>query len=94
MAGSGTINLDMLEAKITKAAEHIARLREEKFRLEQSNKELKEKFDSLYIKNEDLTRELEILRTEQQKTGDFDKTREEIKGKVEEMLAKLDDLDI
>lgn len=94
MAGSGTINLDMLEAKITKAAEHIAHLREEKFKLEQSNKELKGKMDSLYIKNEDLTRELEILRTEKQKTGDFDKTREEIKGKVEEMLAKLDDLDI
>ncbi|MDD4858158.1 MAG: cell division protein ZapB [Candidatus Krumholzibacteria bacterium] len=94
MAGSGIINLDMLEEKITKAAEHIARLKEENSRLERINKELKEKFDSLYIKNEELTRELEILRTEGQQRGDFDKTREEIKGKVEEMLAKLDQLDI
>ena len=94
MAGSTTINLDALEEKITKAAEHIARLREEKIKLEQSNKELKEKIDSLYIRNEELTRELEILRTDRQQTGDFDKTREEIKGKVEEMLAKLDNLDI
>ncbi|HEY5133219.1 MAG TPA: hypothetical protein VII85_06010 [Candidatus Krumholzibacteriaceae bacterium] len=94
MAGSGIINLDMLEEKITKAAEHIARLRDEKIRLEEINKELKEKIDSLYIKNEELTRELEILRTDKQRTGDFDKTREEIKGKVEEMLARLDELDI
>jgi len=94
MAGSGIINLDMLEEKITKAAEHIARLRDEKIRLEGINKELKEKIDSLYIKNEELTKELQILRTDKQRTGDFDKTREEIKGKVEEMLARLDELDI
>jgi len=94
MAGTGMINLDLLEEKITKAAEHIARLKEEKLKLEESNKELKERIDSLYIRNEELARELEVLRTEKQKTGDFDKTREEIKGKVEEMLAKLDGLDI
>ena len=94
MAGTGIINLDLLEEKITKAAEHIARLKDEKLKLEQHNKELKEKIDSLYISNEQLTRQLEILRTEKQRTGDFDQTREEIKGKVEEMLAKLDQLDI
>jgi FtsZ-binding cell division protein ZapB len=94
MAGSGIINLDMLEEKITKAAEHISRLKEDKLRLETINKELKEKMDSLYITNGDLMRELEILRTEKKKAGDFDQTREEIKGKVEEMLAKLDQLDI
>ena len=94
MAGSGIINLDMLEEKITKAAEHISRLKEDKLRLEAINKELKEKMDLLYITNGDLSRELEILRTEKKKTGDFDQTREEIKGKVEEMLAKLDQLDI
>ena len=94
MAGSGIINLDMLEEKITKAAEHISRLKEEKLRLEQVNKELKEKLDSLYIVNSDLKREIEILQKEKKTTGDFDQTREEIKGKVEEMLAKLDQLDI
>ena len=94
MAGTGIINLDMLEEKITKAAEHISRLKEEKLRLEESNKELKEKMDSLYIVNSDLKRELEILRSEKKSAGDFDQTREEIKGKVEEMLAKLDQLEI
>ena len=94
MAGTGIINLDMLEEKITRAVEHISRLKEDKLRLEEVNKELKEKIDSLYILNGDLRRELEILRTEKKKTGDFDQTREEIKGKVEEMLAKLDQLDI
>jgi hypothetical protein len=94
MAGTGTINLDALEEKITKAAEHIARLKDDRSRLEALNKELKEKIDSLYIKNEELTRELEILRSDTARTRDFDKTREEIKGKVDEMLAKLDQLDI
>jgi chromosome segregation ATPase len=94
MASTGIVNLDMLEEKINKAAEHIVRLKEEKIKLDQSNKELKEKIDLLYISNEELTRELEILRTDKQRTGDFDKTREEIKGKVEEMLARLDQLDI
>jgi len=94
MAGSGIISLDMLEEKITRAAEHISRLKEEKMRLEAINKELKEKVESLYISNGDLTRELEVLRTEKKMAGDFDQTREEIKGKVEEMLAKLDQLDI
>lgn len=93
MAGTGIINLDLLEEKITKAAGHIARLKEEKSALEENNKELKGKIDLLYIRNEELTRELEILRTEKQKTGDFDKTREEIKGRIEEMLAKLDQLE-
>lgn len=93
MAGIGIGNLDLLEEKITKAAEHIARLKEEKFALERSNKELKERSDSLYIMNEELKRELEILRTDKQRTGDFDKTREEIKGRIEEMLAKLDQLE-
>jgi predicted nuclease with TOPRIM domain len=94
MAGTGMINLDLLEEKVTKAAEHIARLKEEKLKLEESNKELKGRIDSLYIRNEELAKELEVLRTEKQKTGDFDNTREEIKGKVEEMLATLDSLDI
>jgi len=94
MAGTGIGNLDLLEEKITKAAEHIARLREEKFALERSNKELKEKFDSLYIKNEELKKELGSVRSEKLRTADFDKTREEIKGRIEEMLAKLDQLEV
>lgn len=94
MTPSGIINLDILEEKITKAAEAITRLKAEKAELERSNKELKQKFDSVYIRNEELTREIEHLRAERQRTGDFEKTREEIKGKVEEMLAKLDQLDM
>lgn len=88
------MNLEALEQKIEKAAEHISRLREEKIALERSNKELKEKLDSLYIKNEQLSREIESLRAERHMAGDFEKTREEIKNKVEEMLAKLDQLEI
>jgi uncharacterized coiled-coil DUF342 family protein len=94
MAGAGTINLDALEDKINKAAERIAVLKEEKLALEGINKELKEKIDSLYIKNEDLTKQIESLKREKGKATEFEKTREEINGKVEEMLAKLEQLDI
>jgi FtsZ-binding cell division protein ZapB len=94
MANTGIINLDALEEKINKAAEHIARLKAEKSALERDNKELKEKIESLYIKNEELLTEIENVRAERQRTGDFEKTREEIKGKVEEMLAKLDQIDV
>jgi uncharacterized coiled-coil DUF342 family protein len=94
MAGQGIVNLDALEEKINKAAERIAALKQEKLVLEAQNKELKEKIDSLYIKNEELTKQIEILKREKGKTTEFEKTREEINGKVEEMLAKLEQLDI
>lgn len=94
MAGAGTINLDALEDKINKAAERIAGLKDEKLALEGINKELKEKIDSLYIKTEELTKQIEILKREKGKATEFEKTREEINGKVEEMLAKLEQLDI
>ncbi len=93
-SGPGTINLDVLEDKINKAAERIAALKLEKLALEAMNKELKEKIDSLYIKNEELTKQIEILKRDKGKTTEFEKTREEINGKVEEMLAKLEQLDI
>ena len=55
---------------------------------------MKEKIDSLYINKEELLKEIEILKSEKERNEDSGKAREEIKAKIEEMLAKLDELDI
>lgn len=92
--GSALAGLDTLEEKIKKTAELIARLKKEKGKAEELNKELKERSETLYIKNEELTKEIENLKMKEAKGSDFDKTREEIKRKIEEMLAKMEELDI
>ncbi len=94
MADPGLVGLELLEEKIVKAAQLIERLREEKKAAEESNKVLKEKIDLLYINNEELSKELEIFNRNKENKKDFDKTREEINNKIEEMLVKLDSLEI
>jgi hypothetical protein len=94
MAKAGLAGLDLLEQKITKAAGLIERLKREKNEMAEANKELKEKIDSLYITNEKLAKELETLKTSKDSKKDFDKTREEIKNKIEEMLVKFDGLEV
>ncbi|HUV37886.1 MAG TPA: hypothetical protein VMX58_13205 [Patescibacteria group bacterium] len=94
MAGTELSSLNVLEEKINKAAEMIAALRREKNEVEQTNKELKGKIESLYISNEELISQLEALKTQQEKQTDFETKREEIKNKIEEMLVKLEGLDL
>ena len=94
MSSTGLASLEMLENKIVKAAELIGRLADEKKKIEGANKVLKEEIESLYIKNEEMAKELEIFKMDKEKEKDFDKTREEIGNKIEEMLMKLDGLDI
>ena len=90
MGATGIAGLDTLEKKITKAAELIKRLQREKNEFEAANKELKEKMDSLYIKNEELRKEVKALKKGTKRDKSFDKTREELATKIEEMLAKLE----
>ena len=93
MGKSGVAGLGVLEDKINKAADLIARLKQEKIEVEKVNKELEEKIEILYIRNKELTKEIEILKKDIRK--DFDsKTREEITQKIEEMLAKLEELGV
>jgi uncharacterized coiled-coil DUF342 family protein len=90
MGATGIASLDTLEKKITKAAELINRLRSEKNEAEAENKELKEKMQSLYIRNEELSKEVQALKKGTKKDSSFEKTREELAHKIEEMLAKLE----
>jgi peptidoglycan hydrolase CwlO-like protein len=94
MAGTGLDALDMLEQRIEKAAHLIEQLRGEKKATDEENKRLKEELQSLYISNEELTRQLKHLTTKKDKKEDTEKTREEIAEKIEEMLAKLEELNI
>ena len=50
MSSTGLASLEMLENKIVKAAELIERLADEKKKMEDANKVMKEKIESLYIK--------------------------------------------
>ncbi len=94
MGTAGLADFDLLEKKIRKAAKYIEQLQAEKKQAEDINNELKEELDSLYIDNEGLTKELKHLKKEKNKENDLEKTREELNNKIEEMLAKLEELDI
>jgi citrate synthase len=94
MAKAGLAGIGLLEDKITKAAELIERLRIEKREIEDINKNLVEKLEALYIKNEELTKELRNFKEKGKRKKDSKKTREEIDTKIEEMLAKLESLKI
>ncbi|MCK4548938.1 MAG: hypothetical protein KAU49_02170 [Candidatus Krumholzibacteria bacterium] len=94
MGTAGLADFDLLEKKITQAAEYIEKLKAAKKQIEDTNNELKEKLDSIYIKNEELTKELRHLKKENKGKKDLEKTREELNSKIEEMLAKLEELDI
>ncbi len=94
MAGTELSSLSVLEKKINKAADMIAALRREKNEVVEENKELKEKIESLYISNEELTNQLVAYKKQQEKQNDFESKREEIKNKIEEMLVKLEGLDL
>jgi hypothetical protein len=87
-------DFDLLEKKIMKAAAFIEKLQAEKKQVEDANIKLKEELDSLYIKNEELTKGLKNLKKEKNKKKDLERTREELNSKIEEMLAKLEELDI
>jgi hypothetical protein len=94
MPGTQLTSLDVLEKKITKAAKMIETLKREKNATDAANKELKEKIESLYITNEELTKQLEAFRKKQEKQSDFEEKREEITSKIEEMLVKLEGIDL
>ena len=94
MGTAGLADFDLLEEKIRKAAEYIEQLMAEKKQAEDANIKLKEELDSIYIKTEELTEELKSLKGEKNRKNDIEKTREELNNKIEEMLAKLEELDI
>ena len=94
MSKAGIAGIDLLEEKINKAAGLIERLRAERNRLETANKELKGKIDSLYISNEDLTKQIEELKKAKAVSKNTEKRREEITVKIEEMLEKLERIEL
>ncbi len=94
MSKAGIAGIDLLEEKINKAAGLIERLRAERNTLETANKELKGKIDSLYISNEDLTKQIEELKKTKAVSKNTEKRREEITVKIEEMLEKLERIEL
>jgi FtsZ-binding cell division protein ZapB len=87
-------NFKVLESKIEEAADMIVRIRTEKKKLANENKELKDEIKMLYIKEEELRKEVDTLKDDKQNQGDFERVREEIGTRIEVMLEKLDEIDI
>ncbi len=94
MSKAGIAGIGLLEEKINKAAGLIERLRAEKNKLEEANKELNEKIDSLYISNEDLLKQIEETKKSKAVSMNTEKRREEITVKIEEMLEKLERIEL
>jgi len=94
MTKAGIAGLGLLEDKINKAAELIERLRQEKNRTLDNNKELKDKIESLYITHEELEKQIKELKKAKTVSKASDTGREEIKHKIEEMLVKLESLEL
>lgn len=94
MENNSLDSFKLLESKIAKAADMVARLREEKKKYEDENKELKDEIKVLYNKNEELGQKVDTLQNDNQNRNDFERVREEIGTRIEAMLEKLDEIDI
>jgi FtsZ-binding cell division protein ZapB len=84
----------VLESKIEEAADMIIKARAEKKILVDKNKELKDEIKMLYIKDEELRKEVDTLKDDKQNQSDFEIVREEIGTRIEVMLEKLGEIDI
>ena len=55
---------------------------------------MKEKIESLYIRYEELEKQIMELKKSKTVSKSYDTGREEIKNKIEEMLVKLESLEL
>lgn len=85
--------LEDLEEKINQAVGLIEKLRMENLELQQANQQLRSEAQSREMLFEKLKEENEHLRRMQSESSSLGKEKEEkIKTKVEQMLARLDEL--
>lgn len=94
-------SLARLEERIQRAVEMIQGLKQENRRLEaeaaqQSEKAqtLERRAEALSLEKEDLQREGRILREKQQEWQRFEHDRDEIRTRIDGMLAKFEELEI
>ena len=94
-------SLSLLEERIQKAVELLARLKGEKQRLEQEAAQLEEgqralerRLEALAEEKQELLEESRMLRAKQEEWLRFEQDREEIRSRIDGMLAKFEELEI
>lgn len=94
-------SLARLEERIQRAVEMIQGLKQETRRLEVAAAQLTEKAqaeqrraEALSLEKEDLLREGRVLREKQQEWQRFEHDRDEIRTRIDGMLAKFEELEI
>lgn len=94
-------SLNLLEERIQRAVELITYLKGEKKRLEvetaqlvETQRQLERRVDALVGEKQDLVEESRLLRSKQDEWVRFERDREEIRSRIDGMLAKFEELEI
>jgi FtsZ-binding cell division protein ZapB len=94
-------SLNLLEERIQRAVELITYLKSEKKKLEaetaqlvEAQRQLERRVDGLVGEKQDLAEESRLLRAKQEEWVRFERDREEIRTRIDGMLAKFEELEI
>lgn len=94
-------SLARLEERIQKAAAIIAALRQDNKRLEQeasqlleSQRNLERRADEMSAEKQELLNEGRLLREREKEWARFERDRDEIRTRIDSMLAKFEELEI
>jgi len=94
-------SLARLEERIQKAAEIIATLRQDNKRLEQeasllleSQRNLERRADEMSAEKQELVNEGRLLREREKEWARYERERDEIRTRIDSMLAKFEELEI
>ena len=94
-------SLARLEERIQKAAEIIATLRQDNKRLEEeasqlleSKRNLERRADEMSAEKQELLNEGRLLREREKEWARYERDRDEIRNRIDSMLAKFEELEI
>jgi hypothetical protein len=94
-------SLSLLEERIQRAVELITYLKSEKKKLEaetvqllETQRQLERRIDSLASEKQELAEEGRLLRAKQDEWVRFERDRDEIRSRIDNMLAKFEELEI
>ena len=94
-------SLSLLEERIQRAVELITYLKSEKERLEaetaqlvETTRQLERRVEMLASEKQDLFEEGRLLRARQEEWVRYERDRDEIRSRIDNMLAKFEELEI
>ena len=94
-------SLSRLEERVQKAAELIMRLKKDNERLEkeaaqllEANRSLERRAEDLNAEKQEVANEGRLLREREKEWGRYERDRDEIRNRIDTMLAKFEELEI